>query len=287
MNALKFKNLHFPSIIGFDEKELKFIIKNIDKQYKEWDEIKIDKRTDLPKTYLDGTIKKRTLRPSKARLKLIQSRTKERILSLIELPKNVHGGRKKRSNITNAKAHQGNKYILTTDLKDFYPSVNHRIVHKAFIELGFNSQTAYYLTRFTTWKKELPQGTPTSTHISNIIFYKIDLELLEYCEKNNIKYTRYIDDLTFSSSHDFQNSINDILEIIKKSKLKISWRKTFYNGNQTITGIIPSINKIYAPEKILKKVEEEKILPDSIKKPYTVYNNQIKKISTQKLKTIK
>ena len=117
MNALKFKNLHFPSIIGFDEKELKFIIKNIDKQYKEWDEIKIDKRTDLPKTYLDGTIKKRTLRPSKARLKLIQSRTKERILSLIELPKNVHGGRKKRSNITNAKAHQGNKYILTTDLK--------------------------------------------------------------------------------------------------------------------------------------------------------------------------
>ena len=43
MNALKFKNLHFPSIIGFDEKELKFIINNIDKQYKEWDEIKIDK----------------------------------------------------------------------------------------------------------------------------------------------------------------------------------------------------------------------------------------------------
>ncbi len=62
-------NIHFPSVVGFNELELKELIKNIDSQYKEWDEVKIDKKTNKPKIYLDGTIKKRTLRPSKEKLK--------------------------------------------------------------------------------------------------------------------------------------------------------------------------------------------------------------------------
>ncbi len=279
-----FSKVHFPSVIGFDEAELKDLIKFIDSQYKEWDEIKFDKKTNLPKTYKDGTVKKRTIRPSKAKLNLVQKKTRELILSKIELPTNVHGGRKKRSNITNAKPHQGKKYILTTDLKDFYPSVNHKTVFNTFIELGFNKQTAFYLTRFTTWKKELPQGTPTSTDISNIIFLKTDLKLIELCNERKITYTRYVDDLTFSASFDFQNLIKEILDIIRKSKLKISWRKTIYSGNQTITGIVPLLNKIAAPDKILKKVEEEKLLPNGSQKPYTNYNNNIKKVSKQKKK---
>ncbi len=279
-----FSKIHFPSIIGFDEIELKELIKYIDSQYREWDEIKWDKKTNLPKTYKDGTIKKRTIRPSKAKLNLVQQKVRKLILSKIELPKNVHGGRKKHSNITNGKPHQGKKYILTTDLKDFYPSVNHKTVYNTFIDLGFNIQTAFYLTRFTTWKNELPQGTPTSTDISNIIFLKTDLELIKLCDERKITYTRYVDDLTFSAPFDFQNSIKEILNIIKNSKLKISWRKTIYAGNQTVTGIIPLLNKISAPEKILQKVEEEKQLSDDIRKPYTIYNNNIIKISKTKRK---
>ncbi len=279
-----FSKVHFPSVIGFDEAELKELIKLIDTQYSEWNEIKLDKKTNLPKTYKDGTIKKRTIRPSKAKVNLVQRKTRELILSKIELPTNIHGGRKKHSNKTNAKPHQGKKYILTTDLKDFYPSVNHKTVYNTFIELGFNKQTAFYLTRFTTWKKELPQGTPTSTDISNIIFLKTDLKLIELCNQHKITYTRYVDDLTFSAPFDFQNLIKEILEIIKNSRLKINWRKTIYSGNQTITGIIPLLNKLTAPEKILKKVEEEKLLPIGSQKPYTNYNNSIKKISKQKRK---
>ncbi|NDW09330.1 reverse transcriptase family protein [Dysgonomonas sp. 520] len=284
MTSSMFSKIHFPSVIGFEEVELKELIKFIDNQYREWDEIKFDKKTNFPKTYKDGTIKKRTIRPSKAKLNLVQRKTRELILSKIELPTNVHGGRKKHSNITNAKSHQGKKYILTTDLKDFYPSVSHKTVYNTFIDLGFNKQSSFYLTRFTTWKKELPQGTPTSTDISNIIFLKTDLELIELCNERQITYTRYIDDLTFSAPFDFQNSIKDIIDIIKASKLKISWRKTIYEGKQTVTGIIPLLNKITAPEKILKKVEEEKQLPDNFLKPYTNYNNNIKKISKQKKK---
>lgn len=128
----------------------------------------------------------------------------------------------------------------------------------------------------------MPQGTPTSTHISNIVFLRTDYKLIELCNAHNVTYTRYIDDLTFSSQSDFQNDIEGILDIVLDSGLKISRRKTFYNGSQTVTGIKIFLNKIDAPEKIIKKVEEEKILPDGTMKPYTSYRNNILKTNNKK-----
>ncbi|MDV4102477.1 RNA-dependent DNA polymerase [Elizabethkingia anophelis] len=274
--------LHFPSIIGKSKQDLDDIVRDIDNHYREWYEVKIDKKTNQPKTYKDGTIKQRAIRPSKPVLKAIQNQIKDRILSLIELPHNVHGGVKKRSNISNAKPHQGKKYILTTDLQDFYPSIKSKRVYETFLGLGFNAQCAFYITRLTTWKGELPQGTPTSTHISNIVFLKTDYELVELCKAHSITYTRYIDDLTFSSQSDFQHLIEDILNIVIQSGLRISWRKTFYNGSQTVTGIKIYLNKIDAPEKIINKVKEEESLPEGVVKPYTNYRNNILKTNQKK-----
>lgn len=258
MNSLETKNkLFLPSIIGEKSEELDEIIQSIDHHYRERVEQKIDNKTGKPKTYLDGTVKKRVIRPSKKRLNFIQSKIKDRVLSKIELPSNVHGGVKKKSNITNAKPHQGNKYVFVTDLKDFYPSVKSKKIHDLFIELGYNKQFAFYITKLTTWKGELPQGTPTSTHISNIFFLKTDYELIKICEENNITYTRYVDDLTFSSPENFQHLIPTLLSVVKKSGLKISYRKTDYQGKQTITGIRVLLYKIDAPKKIIEKAKLE------------------------------
>jgi len=276
--------LHFPSIIGVSQKELNNLIEDIDNNYHEWIEEKIDKKTGNPKTYLDGTIKKRIIRPSKTRLKIIQKKIKDRILNQIELPPNIHGGVKGRSNITNAKAHQGNKYLFETDLKDFYPSIKPNKVHETIIKLGFNKQFAFYLTRLTTWKGELPQGTPTSTHVANLIFLEIDYHLIELCNKNDITYTRYIDDLTFSSQKNFQNLISEILDIVKRGGLKLSYRKTNYERSQSITGIEVYLNKIDAPQRIIMKVDEEAKSEGKIK-PYTNYRNNILKTNKRKLNT--
>src|ERR1035437_1632210 len=101
----------FCAIVCFKPHEVKNIAQNIDKYYKEWIEKKFDKKTGLPKKYLDGTEKQRIIRPSQKELKIIQFRIKNKILIPIELPNVVHGGVKGCSNITNAKPHQGNKYI--------------------------------------------------------------------------------------------------------------------------------------------------------------------------------
>jgi RNA-directed DNA polymerase len=286
MNSSQFKKNEFKKLcvtIGFKPALIDELIAKLDTYYKEWVEQKTDKKTGEFKRFKDGTIKQRTIRPSLKELKTIQSNIKNRILAPIELPSCVHGGVKKRSNVSNAKPHQGNKYQFTTDLQEFYPNIDFQKVYDTFIGLKFSPHYAHWLTKLTTWKYELPQGTPTSTHIANLVFLETDLKLIELCNKHGITYTRYVDDLTFSSQQDFRHLLNDILNIITSNGFKLSYRKTKYSGNQTITGINVFLNKIDAPEKIIEKSKAE-IQLNLSSKPYTNYLNNIRKTNRTKKK---
>jgi RNA-directed DNA polymerase len=286
MNSLQYKKNEIKklsAIVGFKPNFIGQIINDIDSYYDEWVEEKIDKKTGKPKTFKDGTIKKRVIRPSKGELKIIQTRIKNRILSKIELPSNVHGGVKKRSNISNAKPHQGNKYQFTTDLQDFYPSISAKKVYETFLELKYSTHFSHLITKLTTWKHELPQGTPASTHIANLVFLKTDIALIELCNKLGNTYTRYIDDLTFSSQQDFRPHLSTILGIIKSGGFIISYRKTKYKGEQNITGIDVFLHKIDAPQKIIERVAQEQTSISAIK-PLTNYLNNIRKTNGRKNK---
>lgn len=279
MNSSQYKRNEFKKLcaaIGFKPIDVETLISNIDSYYKEWVEKKTDKKTGDFKKYKDGTIKKRTIRPSLKELKAIQGKIKNKILVPISLPDCVHGGVKGRSNITNAKPHQGNKFQFTTDLQEFYPNISSQRVYDTFVKLNFSPHYSHWLTKLTTWKFELPQGTPTSTHIANLVFLETDLQLIELCQKHEITYTRYVDDLTFSSQKDFRPLLNDILNIVTSNGFKLSYRKTKYSGKQTVTGINVFLNKIDAPEKIIEKSKAE-IETNSDIKPFTNYLNNIRK----------
>ncbi len=289
MNSSQFKKNEFKKLcvtIGVKPKVVEDLIANIDKYYKEWVEKKTDKKTGEIKTYKDGTVKQRTIRPSLKELKSIQSNIKNRILVPILLPDCVHGGVKGRSNITNAKPHQGNKFRFTTDLQEFYPNISSKRVYDTFLKLNFSPHFSHWLTKLTTWKYALPQGTPTSTHIANLVFLETDFLLLELCEKHGITYTRYVDDLTFSSQKNFRPILNDILKIVTSNDFKLSYRKTKYSGNQTVTGIDVFLNKIDAPDNIIEKTKVEKATNSDIK-PYTNYLNNIRKTNRLKKLTVK
>lgn len=283
MNSLQFKKNEFKklcAIIGFKPIIIEKIVSNIDSYYNEWVEQKMDKAGN-PKKYKDGTIKQRTIRPSLKELKVIQANIKNKFLAPIVLPDCIHGGVKKRSNISNAKPHQGNKYQFTTDLQEFYPSISSQRVYDTFKALKFSPHCSHWLTKLTTWKYELPQGTPTSTHIANLVFLPTDLQLIELCNQHNITYTRYVDDLTFSSQQDFRPLLNNILTIVTSNNFKLSYRKTKYSGNQTITGIDVFLNKIDAPAKIIEKSNIE-LATNTELKPYTDYRNNIRKTNKTK-----
>lgn len=286
MNSSQYKKNEFKklcSTIGFKPTAVEQLISKMDTYYKEWVEQKTDKKTGDLKKYKDGTIKQRIIRPSLKELKVIQTNIKNRILVPIKLPDSVHGGVKKRSNVSNAKPHQGNKYQFTTDLQEFYPNINSQKVYDTLIGLNFSPHYSHWLTKLTTWKYELPQGTPTSTHIANLVFLSTDLKLIELCKLHGITYTRYVDDLTFSSQQDFRPILNDILNIVTSNDFKLSYRKTKYSGKQTVTGIEVFLNKIDAPEKIRQKSNLE-LQTNADIKPYTNYLNNIRKTNVTKNK---
>lgn len=284
MNSSRFEKnqlKHLAARLKCSNEELSLVLENVELSYYEYTKHKKDKDGRI-KTYNDGTPKKRTITPSKGALKKIQSSIKRNILDSVAIPNHIQGGVRGKSNISNAKIHQGKKYKFTTDLKDFFPAVTNRHVYSVFLALGFTNVQARLLTRLTTYRYGLPQGAPTSPALSNLAFLPIDNKLIALCQLNDIKYTRYIDDLTFSSAIDFIDKIPEILGIVNTSGFKVSFRKTLYCGKQTITGIEVSNNYIDAPLNIRKKAKEEELSKNETK-PYTKYLERIRQTNTNKL----
>ncbi|MFK7946885.1 MAG: reverse transcriptase family protein [Saprospiraceae bacterium] len=230
-----------------NKKSIQKITNNIDKHYSSF-----IKKQIKP----NGNIKERKItNPSKS-LKLIQRNILKNILQKIQLPNYLHGSIKKKSNITNARTHQGNNYHLCTDIKSFFPSISNKQVYKMFISYNFNHKIASLLTKLTTYKGNLPQGTPTSSYIANLVFLNIDKELVNFCKKNSIIYTRYVDDLTFSSQQPFKNKVNKILGIITDGKFKYHHKKTFYKkGPVEVTGILVKQNSLKPNDETIKKLK--------------------------------
>jgi len=170
----EFKKLCY--LLGFKQKEILNLLNAIEDNYIEWTENKEDKNGS-PKKYLDGTIKTRTFRNPSTFLKEIQRRIKRNVFDKIVFPDCVHGGIKRRSTITNAKPHQGKKYIFETDLQEFYPNVSKEKIYRAFLDIGYSTHISYWLTTLTTKSNELPQGSPTSTALANLVFLNTDKKI--------------------------------------------------------------------------------------------------------------
>lgn len=97
--------------------------------------------------------------------------------------------------------HQGKKIVIALDLKDFFKNVRYYCVHDVFSALGYSNVVSTMLARLCTYRKSLPQGAPTSPMLSNMAFVRIDNMLQGYCQRRDIEYTRYADDMTFSGNN--------------------------------------------------------------------------------------
>jgi RNA-directed DNA polymerase len=135
-------------------------------------------------------------------LKIIQSKLAQ-VLSSVYLPRvAVHGFRKGKSILTNAEKHTNQKYVLNIDLADFFPSINFGRVRGMFIATPYNlnEKVSTVLAQICCFNNELPQGAPTSPIVSNMICAKMDSQLRILAQQSRCNYTRYADDITFSTS---------------------------------------------------------------------------------------
>lgn len=114
-----------------------------------------------------------------------------------------HGFREGRSILTNASLHKRRRYVLNIDLKDFFPTFNFGRVRGFFIknrDFLLHPSAATILAQIACHQGRLPQGSPSSPIISDLIAHILDVRLAQLAKVSKATYSRYADDLTFSSN---------------------------------------------------------------------------------------
>lgn len=203
-------------------------------------------------------------------LKLLQSRLSKILQIIYKEKKCVHGFVKNRSIITSALSHSRKRFVFRMDIKDFFPSIHFGRVLGLFQSSPYkcNRNIAILLAKIACYQDKLPQGSPCSPVISNMICAHMDSDITKLAKECGVFYTRYADDLTFSTRRkDFPEEIATksgtvwepgayIKDIFKKHGFEINHDKTSMRTRtyrQMVTGLVvndyPNIRR-----KILKQV---------------------------------
>ena len=169
---------------------------------------------------------------------------------------------KKRTNIfAHASMHCAARWLVKIDIKNFFPSCSEILVYNVFRKMGYNPLFSFELARITTWPSKespflkdnikqsqyifekyyiytgcncplgaLPQGAPSSPPLSNLIFFSLDNKLEDIANSFSCMYTRYADDLYFSS-HNFSyrngsNLIKAVSQLLGIYGFQINKEKT-------------------------------------------------------------
>lgn len=152
----------------------------------------------------------------------------------------------------NARVHVKNKIILKMDFENFFPSIKPMDLISVFekVKGKLNNLDKLilikYLFRKVDGSYELSVGAPSSPIISNIIMMEFDEMVEEYCLENEINYSRYADDITFSSNEyeKLEKTKKKIFEIVRLENfpfLKINEKKTIIvnkSSSRRVTGVI-------------------------------------------------
>jgi RNA-directed DNA polymerase len=135
-------------------------------------------------------------------IKDIQRRLAQVLAGVYEPRAHVHGFVSGRSPLTNAQQHERQRWVMKLDLLDFFPSINFGRVRGVFMAYPFeySAEVATILAQVCCHEDQLPHGAPTSPILSNFICRGMDKELSLIAKLARCRFTRYADDLCFSTS---------------------------------------------------------------------------------------
>ena len=214
---------------------------------------------------------KRSITAPTSYLKGTQKALSILLSTLYKAPKTVNGFAAGRSVETNAEVHIGKNYVFNTDLKDFFPSITAKMVRKALEDSGVEREVARYISIVCTITTDnddlpedvLPQGSPASPILSNMVCYMMDRNLEWLAHKYGLTYSRYADDMTFSSMHSVYGKksvfLKEFRDTVTKYGFTINETKTRLQKKgerQEVTGIIVS-DKTNVCRKYLKNLRAE------------------------------
>ena len=229
---------------------LKFYLSNLKK---DWDETRLYNISEIPKKTGGYRVIHAPASDLKVVLKCIDI-----LLRSVYIPHpNAFAFIEHKNIVDNAKMHTNKRFVYNIDIKDFFYSFDYNRVKTALYKEPFNLNTskekeeiAYWISILTTYKingkQVLPQGSPASPVLTNIICRRLDEKLYRLAQEFSVNYSRYADDITFSSDRQifhgkFIRKLSRIIEseglVINKSKIRLQNQ----GERQVVTGI--TVNK--------------------------------------------
>jgi retron-type reverse transcriptase len=201
--------------------------------------------------------KMRTIaQPSRA-VKRLQHWVIANVLTRYQIHSAALAYRKGKSIFNNAEVHAKNMYLLKLDFKDFFHSMKamdfERFV-KDHLPQDVELSDVYYLMRILFWMKQrrgelvLSIGAPSSPILSNILMYEFDRQVADFCNRLRVIYTRYADDLTFSTNSrnilkSVEQQVNRICHELPYPRLSLNSEKTVHASmakSRRVTGLVLS-----------------------------------------------
>lgn len=218
-------------------------------------------KNNIDKSYTKFSIPKkngktREICSPNPQLKSLQRRLAHLLNRLYDPHKAAAAFIEKRGIIYNAEKHIKKEVVFNIDLQNFFSEINFGRVRGLLISKPYCLQpkTATLIANICCTENKVPQGSPTSPVISNMICRKIDRELSQLAKDNKSTYSRYADDITFSWRVFSENGIvgiddtiiigDTLKKIIDGNGFSINDEKTrvqFSNEKQTVTGL--TVNK--------------------------------------------
>jgi hypothetical protein len=179
------------------------------------------------------------------------------ILTLYPVHPAAMAYRKRKSIANNARVHAKKRFLLKLDFKDFFHCIK-AIDLKLFVESHnsgrVDASDVDHLKRILFWMKKggseliLSIGAPSSPMLSNILMFEFDRQLTDYCESVGVRYTRYADDLTFSTDardilRSVEQEVDRICQGLPYPRLSLNREKRVHAskaGSRRVTGLVLS-----------------------------------------------
>ena len=184
---------------------------------------------------------KRTIAKPGPRLKQVQRAIDRRVLRLLSVSPVAYGGVPKRSHLDGARKHVGASAVASVDIKDFFPSVSHHRVYGFFVRAGCSPNVGRLLTRLLTWRGGLPQGSPASPTLANLILGPVDELLVSLESGGDLVATRFVDDIALSGPSDkVRRAVPSVVREINRQGLRLNYRKSEVQtngGRQQVTNL--------------------------------------------------
>lgn len=172
----------------------------------------------------------RTIQAPKIALKVIQRWIGFHLAEKIQINDSVYGFVKGRSPVGAANVHCGARWIYSIDIENFFPSISLDQVISGLASIGYPPHGSEIIAKICSYNNALPQGSPSSPVLSNLVFKEADLKLNQLAKTYGLKFTRYADDIVFSGQDGFPENLKiEAKDIVERYGWVVSAKKEYFS----------------------------------------------------------